>query len=116
MFLNRIEFALMNNPVRAAIQPFEARRLLEMGGPVTGARALEAGCGTGNGVNLILDLFQAASVDAFDLDPRMLAIARRRLAARGSRVRLWIGAAAAIASPDCTYDAVFDFGSIQRPL
>ena len=45
MLLNRVEYALMNNPLRAAIQRrFEARRLLRMGGPVPGGAALELGC------------------------------------------------------------------------
>jgi hypothetical protein len=44
MLLNRIECALMNNPIRAAIQrTFEARRLLRMGGPISGGQALELG-------------------------------------------------------------------------
>ncbi len=115
MLLNRIEYALMNNPVRAAIQRhFEARRLLRMGGPMHGGRALEVGCGRGVGTELILEVFGADSVDAFDLDPRMVALARTRLAAHGSRVHLWVGDAGAISVPDATYDAVFDFGIIHH--
>ena len=115
MLLNRVEYLLMNNPVRAAIQRhFEAQRLLHMGGPMRGGRALEVGCGRGVGTELILDVFGADSVDAFDLDPRMLALAQRRLAARGSRVRLWVGDASAISVPAATYDAVFDFGIIHH--
>lgn len=115
MLLNRVEFALMNNPVRAAIQKrFEARRLARMGGVMTGGRALEIGCGRGIGSRLVLDAFGADSVDAFDLDPRMVARARTRLAGHGSRVRLWVGDASAISVPDATYDAVFDFGIIHH--
>ena len=115
MILNRLEFVLMNNPIRAALQRHvEARRFLRMGGPLPGARALEIGCGRGVGVELILDVFGAAAVDAFDLDPRMVAIAQRRLGSRGPRVRLWVGDAAAINAPDAAYDAVFDFGIIHH--
>jgi ubiquinone/menaquinone biosynthesis C-methylase UbiE len=115
VLLNRVEYALMNNPLRAAIQRrFEAPRLLRLGGTMQGGRALEIGCGRGVGTELILDLFGATSVDAFDLDPRMVALARRRLRSRGGRVRLWVGDAAAIAAPDASYEAVFDFGIVHH--
>jgi len=105
----------MNNPLRAAIQRHvEARRFLRMGGPLPGATALEIGCGRGVGVEVILDVFGAAAVDAFDLDPRMVAMAQRRLSSRGATVRLWTGDAAAIHAPDAAYDAVFDFGIIHH--
>jgi ubiquinone/menaquinone biosynthesis C-methylase UbiE len=115
MILNRLEFMLMNNPFRAALQRHvEVRRFLRMGGPQRGAKALEIGCGRGVGAELILDVFGAAAVDAFDLDPRMVAKARRRLCSRGSSVRLWVGDAAVINAPDAAYDAVFDFGIIHH--
>jgi ubiquinone/menaquinone biosynthesis C-methylase UbiE len=115
MLLNRVEYALMNNPVRAAIQRhFEAKRLLRMGGRMHGGRALEIGCGRGMGIELILELFGADSVDAFDLDQRMVAQARMRVAEQDHRVRLWVGDANAISVPDATYDAVFDFGIIHH--
>ena len=115
MRLNRVEFALMNNPVRAAIQRrVEARRLLEMGGPMGGGAALEIGCGRGVGVEIILDLFGAERVDAFDLDSRMIDRARRRLRSRSDRVRLWAGDATSIPASDGAYDAAFDFGIIHH--
>ncbi len=115
MLLNQIEYALMNNPIRAMIQRyFEAARLLQMGGPMHGGAALEIGCGRGVGSELILDVFGADTVHAFDLDPRMVALAEERLRHLGSRVRLWVGDAAAIAAPAASYDAVFDFGIIHH--
>ena len=115
MLLNRVEYALMNNPLRAAIQRhFEAARLLRMGGPMQGGAALEMGCGRGVGVQLILDVFGADVVDAFDLDASMVALARRRLELTGSRARFWVGDATSIPVPESRYDAVFDFGIIHH--
>lgn len=115
MLLNRNETLMMNNPVRAAIQRrFEAGQLLRMGGRVPHARALEVGCGRGVGVGIILDVFGAERVDAFDLDPRMVALAQARLRPRGDRVHLSVGDVTSIAAADATYDAVFDFGIIHH--
>ncbi len=115
MILNRLEYAMMNNPVRAGLQRhFEAKRLLKMGGPCPGAVALEIGCGRGVGVETILDVFGAQRVDAFDLDQRMVARARSRLRDRGDRVNLWQGSVTAIDADDQHYDAAFDFGVIHH--
>lgn len=114
MLLNRLEFALMNNPLRAALQRhLEARRLLAMGGPAAG-RVLEIGCGRGVGAQIVLDRFDAASVDGFDLDPRMVVRARRRHAGRSSPARFWVGDAARLAAADRSYAAVFDFGILHH--
>jgi len=63
---------------------------------------------------LILDHLGAGAVHAFDLNPQMIALARRRLASRGERVRLWVGDATCIVAEDATYDAVVDFGIIHH--
>lgn len=113
MLLNVVEKAMMNNPVRAAVQRrFEARRLLAMGGPATGARALEVGCGRGVGTELVLDVFGAARVDAFDLDPDMVRRAAERLRHRPAKIS--VGDVEHIDAPDGAYDAVFDFGIIHH--
>ena len=115
MILNRVERAMMNNPIRSAIQHgYEARRLLRMGGRADGHRCLEIGCGRGVGTEIILDRFGAASVDAFDLDPEMVALAERRLKRRGERIKLWTGSATDIAADSDTYDAAFDFGIVHH--
>jgi len=115
MQLNAVEKLMMNNPVRAIVQRhFEASRLLAMGGRIPGGHALEIGCGRGVGTEIILDRFGADRVDAFDLDPHMVELARARLARHGDRVRVFVGDAAHIAAPDASYDAVFDFGIVHH--
>lgn len=113
MLLNTLEKALMNNAVRASIQRrFEMPRFLSMGGRMKGGRALEVGCGRGVGTELILELSGADHVDAFDLDPDMVAQARHRL--NGRCARIWVGDVCSIDAETQTYDAVFDFGIIHH--
>ena len=115
MRLNWLETKLMNNPVRAAAQRhLEVSRLLRMGGRMNGGRALEVGCGRGVGTELILETFGADHVDAFDLDPAMVALARRRLARFGDAVRVSTGDVCQIDAADASYDAVFDFGILHH--
>jgi trans-aconitate methyltransferase len=84
MFLNRVEKAMMNNSVLAALQHhLEAPQLRAMGGAVPVARMLEVGCGRGVGTELILDLFGGAQVDAFD--PETATPARECLCATSAR-------------------------------
>lgn len=116
MKLNRIEKALMNNPVRAWVQrQYEAPFLERLGGRATGKRVLEIGCGRGVGTEIIFERFGAREVHAFDLDPAMIEQARRRLTVYLSdRLRLTVGDAAAIDAEDESFDAVFDFGIIHH--
>lgn len=119
--MNRIEKAAVNSPARRALQRFyEVPALLRLaGGPLPeGGRAVEIGCGSGYGTRMILDRFQAAQVDALDLDPDMVAKAQHRLADRPDRVRLQVADAtdlkAAFDAADATYDAAFDFAIIHH--
>jgi len=115
VLLNRIETALMNNPVRAACQRhLEAPQLLRMGGRVPGPLALEVGCGRGVGTELILERFGAERVDAIDLDPRMVELARRRLERFGGAVHVEVGDVCALPAEADRYDAIFDFGIIHH--
>ena len=114
--MNRAESALIDSPPRRWLQRFEVARLVGLGGRTPGGRVVEIGCGPGFGTKLILDRFGAASADAVDLDPALLAVAARRLARYPGRVRLAEGSATDLAAafgPDgghtASYDAVFDF-------
>ena len=115
MLLNRIELALTNNPLRVWLQRrFEAERLKRMGGEVVNGHILELGCGRGMGIEIIHKTFGASSFDAFDLDPRMLRLARQQLASTSLNIRLFQASATAIPITDDTYDAVFDFAVIHH--
>jgi ubiquinone/menaquinone biosynthesis C-methylase UbiE len=116
MKLNRIEKALMNNPVRAAVQRwYEAPLLRRLGGRVDGLRVLEIGCGRGVGTEILFERFGAREVHAFDLDPEMVREARRRLDRYiPDRLELAVGDATAINARNESFDAVFDFGIIHH--
>ncbi|OFJ50353.1 16S rRNA (cytosine(1402)-N(4))-methyltransferase [Mycolicibacterium grossiae] len=118
--MNMTETALINSAPRRWLQRvYEVPVLLRFGGKlVPGARALEIGCGTGYGSQLILERFGAATVDAVDLDPAMIRRAGHRLACYGDRVRLVQGSATdlstALDAGEGSYGAVFDFGIVHH--
>ncbi|GAA3500846.1 class I SAM-dependent methyltransferase [Streptomyces prasinosporus] len=120
MLMNRMETVLVNSPPRRWLQRwYEVPALRRMGGELPpGAHVLEIGCGPGYGTQLLLRDMGAARVDAVDLDPAMIARARRRLAPLADRVRLATGSATdlrtALGAGDDTYDAVFDFAIIHH--
>lgn len=120
MLMNRAETALVTSPPRRWLQScYEVPVLVRGGGRLLpGSRALEIGCGSGYGTQLIIERFGAATVDAVDLDPAMIGRAGRRLARYGDRVRLAHGSATdlrtALDAVDNSYDAVFDFGIVHH--
>ncbi len=116
MKLNVVEKALMNNPLRSLIQRrYEARLFERLGGRTEGETVLEIGCGRGVGTEIIFERFGAKKVHAFDLDPEMVKLARRRLSAYWEdRLTLTVGDAAAMEADDASFDAVFDFGIIHH--
>jgi len=114
MKLNSLESALMNNPVRAASQWWiESPVLIGRRGALAGKRVLEIGCGRGVGIEIFLAL-GAAHVTGFDLDPKMIALAEKRIAKYGDRARVFVGDAEAIDAPDSNFDAVVDYGIIHH--
>ena len=113
--LNAFGRLQMNNPARAAAQRrFTAKQMLRLGGDVSGGTALEIGCGRGVGIEIIFDTFRANRVVAFDLDPKLVTLAERRVARHGARASVSVGTATAIEAEDATFDAVFDFGVIHQ--
>ncbi len=88
--------------------------MLRLGGDVAGSPALEIGCGRGVGIEIILDVFKSSHVTAFDLDPQLVELARRRTQRFGERVALSVGTATQIDTSEESFDAVFDFGVIHQ--
>jgi ubiquinone/menaquinone biosynthesis C-methylase UbiE len=114
MKLNTLEFALMNNPLRAASQRrIETPLLIGPDGTLTGKLVLEVGCGRGVGVEILLGR-GAASVAGFDLDPTMVALAQKRLTKYGGGGPVFVGDAARIAASDASFDVVVDYGVIHH--
>ena len=114
MIMNRAEKAILNNPVRRALQQhYEAPLLKRLGADVGGAHVLEVGCGEGAGAQTLLTRFGAARVTAIDLDPAQVRRAERRL--RGeSRAEVQLGDVTALPVPDASVDAVADFGIVHH--
>jgi ubiquinone/menaquinone biosynthesis C-methylase UbiE len=114
MKLNSLEFAMVNNSLRAALQrQFETPRLIGSRGSLVGKRVLEIGCGRGVGIEILLSL-GAEHVTGFDLDPKMIALARQRLAKYEDSIRVFVGDAEVIDAPDDSFDAVVDYGVIHH--
>ena len=115
MKLNFLERLFIISPIRPFLQKhLEARQLLKLGGPVPGAKALEVGCGPGGGIDLIYHFFGASSVDAFDVDLEMVALARQRQQRKNRILRMWVGNVRYIPVTSERYDAVFNFGAIHH--
>jgi len=113
MKLNKFEFVLMNNRIRAFIQKKYEIRILRKMTPITNIGiALEIGCGNGYGTELIKKYFCPDRIEAIDLDDKMIEIARRKN--RDSSIQYYVMDASTLSFADCTFDAIFDFGIIHH--
>lgn len=82
------------------------RRLIEQAAIAPGHDVLDLGSGTGTLVLLVKELCPAARVSGVDIDPRILAIARRKVAAAGVDVQLVEGSATDPPFPPASFDRV----------
>ena len=74
------------------------------------------GCGTGVSTALILDRLRPRCLAAFDFDPSMVQLARRRLARRhhGQRFHLAVADATRMPYGEGLFDAVFESGVLHH--
>ena len=114
MKLNTLEFAVVNNPLRAAAQRWvETPLLLGDPGELRGRRVLEVGCGRGVGLEILASL-GPAELSGFDLDPAMVALARARAAASDPAAHVYVGDATAICAPERRFDAVVEYAILHH--
>lgn len=116
MKMNWFEKMSMNSPIRAMfLRWYEAPLLRRLGGRLDGLNVLEVGCGRGVGTQLLFEQFGAGHIKALDLDPDMIARARRRLAVyMPDRLTLEVGDITAIQAEDHSFDAVVDFAVLHH--
>jgi ubiquinone/menaquinone biosynthesis C-methylase UbiE len=80
-----------------------------------GATILEVGCGRGAGSVILVDWFKPSRVDAFDVDEDMIRKAGEYLPEDyKGKINVSVGDVTNIKAEDNTYDAVFDFFTLQH--
>jgi ubiquinone/menaquinone biosynthesis C-methylase UbiE len=83
--------------------------LIDLGGRTDGSDVLDVGSGPGKYDASELDVFGPSRVHAIDLDPKMVANARCRLAPYGSRATVTVTDVTRLNYPDGHFAAVFNF-------
>ncbi len=115
MILNKLERSIMNSTVRVWYMEYiEVKKLLSMGGAMSGGIALDVGCGNGIGSEAIYKHFNAEKIDAFDLDPDVVKLAQKRLCSYGEKINVNEGDLTNINAAANYYDAVFNFTAIHH--
>jgi ubiquinone/menaquinone biosynthesis C-methylase UbiE len=76
-----------------------------------GARILEVGCGRGVALVPLAEIAEPRELAGLDVDPALLAEARKRVWRRGVTAELVHGDVRALPFPDDAFDIVVDFGT-----
>lgn len=82
------------------------RRLVALAGIGPGDDVLDLGCGTGTLALMVHRACPQARITGIDIDPRILAMARRKLSRAGVDVTLQHGSATAPPFPDGSFDRI----------
>jgi len=113
MLMNSIEFWAMNNPLRGFVQRhYEAPRLKHLS-KGSADDVLEIGCGQGVGAKIICELFRPQRYVGIDLDPRMVARARKKSKSLRD-VSFAEGDVTSLEFPAASFDLVMDFGIVHH--
>ena len=115
MKVNWPERVWINSPVRAWVQRREVAFFERMRPLPSGSLCLEIGCGRGKGVELVQHTFHPRRVDGMDIDPLMIALAKKRFSGNKRDPSFFLVADAQnLPYPDACMDVVFNFGIIHH--
>lgn len=115
MKVNWPERIWVNSPLRKHIQQREARFFKQTRDLPPGCRFLEIGCGCGVGARIINTTFNPARIDALDIDPEMISLARRKQKKSNLRQLHFItGDAQHLPYHDASFDGVFNYGIVHH--
>jgi SAM-dependent methyltransferase len=79
--------------------------------PPVGGRVLEVGCGRGIALPVLAERLRPASLVGVDVDPALVAIARRQMRASALDVTVLEGDVRELPFDDGSFDLVIDFGT-----
>jgi ubiquinone/menaquinone biosynthesis C-methylase UbiE len=115
MKVNWPERIWINSPLRFWVQRREIAFFEKIRPLPSGSFCLEIGCGRGKGVQLVHDTFHPRRVDAIDIDPSMIELAKKKFHGDSTRVSFcFVADAQHLPYPDACADAVFNFGIIHH--
>lgn len=118
-----LERVAMNNPIRTwVMRRFESPRVLGGLNLPAGAACLDLGCGQGIDALLISQAYDCSRIVAVDIDPAMIARARKVLARpprwarsiRRDNIELLCADATNLDLPDATFDSAFIFPALHH--
>ncbi len=111
--MNRLDILLINTPFRKWLLNRATKRYYsEYFNELKGKTVLEIGCGSGGGTEFILKYFSPQKVIATDLDPRLIALAKKNT--QSKRITIEQADATKLDYKDKSFDAVFDYGVIHH--
>lgn len=82
------------------------RHLITCANIEAGHHVLDLGCGTGTLALLLREMCPGAHVSGIDIDPRILAIARRKIARAGAQIAVHQGSATEPPFPPASFDRI----------
>lgn len=111
--MNKLDILLINTPFRKwSLDRATRKYYFEYFNELKGKTVLEIGCGSGGGTECILKYFSPKKIIATDLDPRLIALAKRNV--QNKKVIFEKADAIKLSYKDESFDAVFDYGVIHH--